>query len=776
MDDRRASRSEVGAPVRRIEDRALLTGGGRFLDDIAPPGTLAAYVLRSTASHARFTLSGVEAARAHPGVHLVLTIDDVPELGPMPVRLTSKQPDGSAVVPPPHPVLAREVVRYVGEPIAFVVADDARIARDATELIEVAYDPLSPVVSGRAALEDGAPLLRPERGTNLAYEYHLGNESKTEAAFAAAARVVRVHVVNNRVSAAYMETRGVIAEYDRAGSRYTVTAGTQGGQVVRRMLAENLLKVDAARVRVLTPDVGGAFGVKMFTYPEYPLACVAAERLSRSVKWVADRIDHFLADNHGRDMDSIAEMAMDAQGRFRALRIDTVANIGAYCSEMGGWVSFAGAKMATGCYDIPAFFTRVRGVYTNTMTVDAYRGAGRPESAYLIERLVDVCALESGLGPVAIRELNFIKPGQMPHRTATGWTYDTGDFAGHLGRALELAEHADFAARAAGAAAGGKLRGFGMAAHIDACAPPGAETATLRLDGDGGVTLMIGTQTGGHGHATSYAQFVVSAVGVAYKKVRLIQGDTDANPKGGGTGGSRSMPLGAPSVNAAAHLLADKIKAVASGLLEAAPADLELVSGQVRVAGTDRAVRLAAVAAAAELTASEGIEVKERTFPNGTHVAEVEIDPDTGATRIVRYVVVDDLGFVVNPLLLAGQIHGGVAQGIGQALHEQVRYDEGGQLLTASFLDYTIPRADDLPDFAFETRNVLGTTNPLGIKGAGEAGCMGSCPAVMNAIVDALRRAGVSASIDMPATPEKVWRTLHPLAPRFGGEREGPAS
>jgi len=752
----------VGAPVRRVEDRRFLTGQGRYLDDIRLDGMLSCVVLRSQHAHARFRLEGVDEARRHPGVHLILTSADLDALGPMPVRNSSVQPDGSKPSFPPHPVLARETVHFVGEPVAFIAAETREIAAEAAEMIGIDYDPIDVVTEPRAALTADAPVLHPAHGSNLVFEYELGDRDATEAAFARANRVTRIRLKNNRVAAAFLETRGAVGEFDPATGRYTLTLGTQGGLVVRRMLAE-VLKVDQSKLRIITPDVGGAFGTKIFTFPEYALAAVAAERTGRPVKWIGDRAEHFLGDSHGREQDVIAEMAMDLDGRFLAMRVDLVANVGAYCSEMGAWVPFGSAKMGAGSYDVPALFSRVRGAYTNTGLVDAYRGAGRPEASYLIERLVDACGAETGLGQAEIRRRNLIRSDQMPYATASGWTYDTGDYRGHMERTIEAADFAGFDARAGEARGRGMLRGIGLAAHVDACAPPGQEQAQLTLDAEGGVTVLIGTQTGGQGHATAYSQFVVQALGIGYDRVNVVQGDTDRIPFGGGTGGSRSIPLGAIAVDKASRAMAERLRVAAGEMLEAAAADIELSAGQARVAGTDRAISLADIA---RRSGPEGVKTAEiyeptdRTYPNGSHACEIEIDPATGQVRIVNYVVVDDFGFVVNPMLLAGQIHGGVAQGIGQALMEHVVYDETGQLMTASFLDYCVPRAGDLPNFAFETRNVPGNSNPLGIRGAGEAGCMGSCPAVMNAVADALRRAGVDEWVDMPATPARIWAML----------------
>jgi carbon-monoxide dehydrogenase large subunit len=613
-------------------------------------------------------------------------------------------------------------------------------------------------------LSAGAPLVWPDIADNLAFVRARGNKEATDAAFAKAVHVSRVEIVNNRVVANYMETRGIVAEYDPGKDRYTLTLGTQGGHTLRDILAKDILRIDPKQIRVITPDVGGGFGTKTWVYHEYPLAALAARRLGRPVKWIGERAEHFVVDTHGRDNVTVAEMAMDGDGKFLALRVDLIANLGAYLSQEGPGIPSGGLTMLTGVYDIPAMYAYLRGAYTNTVPLDAYRGAGRPEAAYMIERLVDVCGRETGLGPVEIRKRNFIAPGKMPYRTQGGRNYDSGEFAGHFARALEVADAAGFPARREAAKRGGKIRGFGIATYVEACAFPGHEPATITLNSDGTATLLIGTQTNGQGHATAYGQLIAAHLGVDYDKITVIQGDTDLVAEGEGTGGSRSIPIGGVSVDRAATRLAEQIKKLASDRLEAAPIDLELADGAARVAGTDRAVSLADLAAAAKdksmLTAVGDFQAKEPTYPNGSHIAEVEIDPDTGVTTVVGYWIVDDFGVTVNPMLLAGQVHGGVVQGIGQALYEHTVYDDSGQLLTASFLDYCVPRADGVPSFHFETRNVPSTTNALGIKGAGEAGSIGSCPAVMNAVVDALRDAYGIEAIDMPATPDRVWSAI----------------
>ena len=755
----------MGAPVRRKEDWALVTGRGRYVDDTTPEGTLRAVVLRSAMAHARIRLGDLTEVAAMPGVRLILTHADLDGIGGLPCTIALRQVDGTHQKVPPRPLLAKDIVRHVGDPIAFVVADDLESARLAAEAIEVDYESLAVAVGMKEALEPGAPLVWPEFGSNVAFEVARGERRHTDEVFAKATRVSRIDVVNNRVVANYMETRGVIAEYDPAHDRYTLTMGTQGGHSMRDIIAEDILKIPSGKIRVITPDVGGGFGTKAFVYHEYPLAAIAAKRLGRPVKWVGERSEHFLVDTHGRDNIATAEMAMDESGKFLGLRVDLLANMGAYLSQFGPDIPYGGMTMLTGVYDIPHLWARGRGVYTNTVPVDAYRGAGRPEAAYLIERLVDVCGRDTGLGPVEIRRLNFIRPAQMPYRTHGARIYDSGEFDGHMERALQLGDWQGFPARLAAAAEAGRFRGLGLATYIEACAFPGKEGATVRLNQDGTATLFIGTQSNGQGHATAYAQFIAGHLGLEYDQIEVIQGDTDQVASGEGTGGSRSIPLGAVSVDRAAVKLAGQIKRIAAEKLEAQVDELEIVAGAVRVGGTNRGMTLAELARSAEdhrkLTAyDDSFEQPEPTYPNGTHLAEVEIDPETGVTEIVGYWIVDDFGVTVNPILLEGQVHGGIAQGIGQALYENTVYDADGQLLTATFMDYALPRADGVPWFQFETRNVPCLTNAFGIKGAGEAGSIGSCPAVMNAIADALHRACGVADIDMPATPEKVWQTI----------------
>jgi carbon-monoxide dehydrogenase large subunit len=750
-----------GQAVTRKEDDALLRGQGHYVADVAPAATLHAVVLRSPHAHARFRIVDLERARALPGVRLVLTAADIAQLGPLP---TPGVLEGVDIPVPFYPILASDEVRHVGDSIAFVVADTLAQAKDAAEAIEVDWQPLPHVVGAVAALEKGAALVWPDRPGNIAFETALGDVRATKEAFARAAHTVSLTIVNQRLVTNYLDTRGVIAEHD--GDRYTLTLGSQGSHIIRDIIAGAVLKIPPEKMRVITPDVGGGFGTKLFPYREYALAAVAAERVAKPVKWVCERSEHFLADSHGRDNISMAKLALDDKGRFLALDLDIVADMGAYLSCYAPYIPWLGVGMATGVYDIPIAHIRLRGVYTNTVPVDAYRGAGRPEASYLIERAVDAAAREIEIAPDVLRRRNFIKPKAMPYTTPTGKVYDSGDFAGTLARAQEIADWDGFNKRAAQSKRAGKLRGIGIATYVEACGGNGPETAHVRLDRDGGVTVLIGSQSTGQGHATAYAQIVADRLDLPPEQVRLVQGDTDLIESGAGTGGSSSIPVGGVSVERASKTLADKLKDLAAEALEAAAGDLEIANGAVRIAGTDRVISFADLAAHPRATperlraASEfGPEVP--TYPNGTHIAEVEVDPQTGVTAILRYVVVDDFGATLNPLLLAGQVHGGAVQGIGQALMEHTVYDPAsGQLLSASLMDYALPRAADAPDFAFETRNVPCQTNPLGVKGAGEAGAIGSCPAVINAVLDALWRAHRIRDLDMPATPERIWQAV----------------
>ena len=750
-----------GQSVLRKEDDPLLRGVGRYVGDVAPRETLHAVVYRSPHAHARFHIDAAK-ARAMSGVRLVLTGAETENLGLLPC--TVELPN-SVIEVPPYAVLARDEVRHVGDAIAFVVADTLERAKDAAEAISVTWEQLPHVIGATEALEPGAALIWAEHNNNVVFDISLGDKAATDRVFAEATKVISLTLVNQRVVANYLDTRGVVADYDATDDRLTLTLSSQGPHAIRDVLLQ-VLKVPAEKLRVMTPDMGGGFGTKLFPYREYALAAVAAKELRGRVSWIADRSDHFLGDMQGRDNVTTARLALDEKHRFLALDVDLVANMGAYLSQFAPLIPTLGAVLSPGVYDISTCHVRVRGVYTNTVPVDAYRGAGRPEAAYVIERLVDHAAREVGIAPDALRRRNFIKPGAMPFKSATGQNYDSGNFAAHLKRAQELADWSGFAKRLRLSKKAGRLRGIGLSTYIEACGNAGSETATLKLEPDGSVTLLIGSQSTGQGHATAYAQIVADHLGLSPERVNMVQGDTDRIKSGLGTGGSSSIPCGGASLAGAAEKLADNIKRLAAEALEASADDLEIAAGTVRVSGTDRVISFAALArrpdAGSRLTASDAFTPPQATYPNGTHIAEVEIDPATGESRILNYVVVDDFGATLNPLLLAGQVHGGTAQGIGQALMEHAVYDpDSGQLVTASLMDYAVPRADEVPAIEFETRNVRCMHNPLGVKGAGEAGAIGSCPAVMNAIVDALWRAQRIAHLDMPATPQRVWSAIN---------------
>jgi len=759
-----ATKFGVGQPVKRVEDIRLVTGQGAFASDYSPEGALHAVFLRSPHAHAKFAVTDIEAARALPGVRGVFIASDFAALGELPCLATMNNSDGSLTPLKPYPVMADGAAQHVGDIVAMAVADAHWQARDAAEAIAVDWEARPAVVDMEAALEDGAPRVFAGAPGNLAYDHEIGDKAKTDAVFARAAHAVRVKVVNPRVIANFLETRAAVAEYDSSSGRLTLHVGSQGVHHIQKTIAR-ILKIKKDELRVTTNDVGGGFGTKTFVYREYPLVLEAAKRLGRPVVWRADRSEHFVGDAQGRDNLTVAEMALDEAGRFLALRLDILGNLGAYLSQFTPYIPYLGATMATGPYDIGALHARVRGVYTHTLPVDAYRGAGRPEAAYVLERLVDRCARALKLPREEIRARNLVKASQMPYRTPTDRTYDVGDFEGTLRACLAKADYARFGRRVEESRSRGMIRGVGMSSYIECTAWDDPETGAVVLEQSGDFTVLVGTQSNGQGHATAYAQVVSEYLDVPLSRVKVVQGDTDRVKSGAGTGASRSIPVGAVMVDRASRKLAGMLKDLAADKLEASSRDLEIADGRIRIAGTDRSIsyeELAALPAATpeRRTAIESFTPPQATYPNGTHVCEVEIDPETGRTRIVRYTVVDDFGVTLNPLLLEGQVHGGIAQGAGQALMEEAVYDPDGQLLTASLMDYCLPRADDLQNFAFETRNVPSTTNPMGLKGAGEAGTIGSTPAVMNAIGDALWRAYGVDHIDMPATPFSVFKAI----------------
>jgi carbon-monoxide dehydrogenase large subunit len=759
----------VGQAVKRVEDPRLITGRGNYTSDYWPEGALHAAFLRSPHAHARFSFADLETARAMSGVKAIYRLEDFSHLGGLPCLAPLPNSDKSQTPLKPCPVMADGEAFHVGDIVAMAVAASEGEARDATEAIGVDWEPREAVIDMTAAIAEGAPQLFSGAPRNTAYDTHIGDREKTAAVFAKAANVVSLKVVNNRVIANFLETRGAIGEYDARSERYMLNVGSQGVHGFRDMIANEILKVPPESLRVVTNDVGGGFGTKSIMHREYPLVLEAAKLLGRPVRWVGDRSEHFIGDAQGRDNVTTAEMALDKDGRFLAMRVDILGNLGAYLSQFGPYIPYLGASMATGAYDIPVIYVRVRGVYTHTTPVDAYRGAGRPEAAYVLERLVDLCARKLSIPREEIRARNFVKPSQMPYHTQTDRTYDVGDFEGAMRASLAKADYAGFEKRAADTKTRGKLRGIGFASYIECTAWNDNEEGSVQLGPDGDFTVLIGTQSNGQGHETAYAQVVSQYLDVPLERIKVVQGDTDRVKTGFGTGGSRSIPIGAVMVGQASEKLAASLKELAADKLEAAAGDLEIADGRIRIAGTDRSITYEEIAKLPNATperlkASDSYAPADATYPNGTHTCEVEIDPETGVVSIERYTVVDDFGFTLNPLLLQGQVHGGIAQGIGQALHERAVFSEEGQLLTASFMDYCMPRADDLPNFHFETRNVPSKTNPLGLKGAGEAGSIGSSPAVMNAVSDALWRGYGPHEIDMPATPFAIFKAIEGAA------------
>jgi carbon-monoxide dehydrogenase large subunit len=775
----------IGQPVRRVEDRRFITGHGRYVDDLARPHQIHAFLLRSPHAHARIRAIDTGAAAAAPGVLAVWTGADLAAdgIGTIPCLSPLQNRDGSQAVMPPYPALVTDRARHVGDGVAMVVADSLAAARDAAERVAVDYEPLPASVETARALDPGAPQVWDAAPQNLCFDWEIGDSAAVEHAAGGARHCVTLELVNNRVVVASMEPRGALGEYDPGEESYTLWSSTQGSHFLRNLLAESIFHIPENRIRVVTPDVGGGFGMKLFLYPEHVLVLWAAKRLGRPVKWTPERAESFVSDSQGRDNLTRLELFLDEGLRFQALKVETIANMGAYLSNFAPEIpTMSGAPMLSGVYAIPAIHVGVKGVFTNTVPVDAYRGAGRPEAAYALERLVDFAARRLGVAPDELRRRNFIRPEAMPYKTALGLTYDSGDFRRNLDDALRAAHAGDFAAHRAEAPPGrasrgpqtssGRVRGLGTAAYIEQSGFPPDEFAELRFDPAGTLTILMGTQSSGQGHQTAYAQLAAERLGLPFDRIRVVQGDTAAIAFGRGTGGSRSLPVGGAALDHAAQKLIAKGRRIAAHLLEAAEADIEFADGAFAIAGTDRRVGIEEVARAAFNPAQlpPGLEPgfaesghftpPAPTFPNGVHVCEVEVDPETGDIAILRYLVVDDFGVVINPLLLRGQVQGGVAQGIGQAMLERCLYDpETGQLLTGSLTDYALPRADDLPPIAFATNVVPCRTNPLGVKGAGEAGAIGAPPAFVNAVIDALSPFGI-AHLDMPLTEERVWRAI----------------
>jgi carbon-monoxide dehydrogenase large subunit len=777
----------IGAPLRRVEDRRFLTGRGRFVADIELPGALACVLVRSPHAHARIRRVDVSSALASPGVVAAFTGADMAADGVAPMRplWIVRSRDGSPMAVPPRFALARETVRHVGEPVVAVIAESLVQATDAAERVVIDYEPLPAVTDARAASVPGAPQLHEAAPRNVCFRWARGDEAAVRAAFQTAAHVVALDLVNNRLIAAAIEPRAVMATVEPATGRLTLYSSTQAPHHIRRQVTEQLGMPESA-LRVISPDVGGGFGFKGKLYPEEGLIVWAARRLGRPVRWIASRAESFVSDNQARDHRTHAGVALDAEGHFLALRVQTFANLGAYVSTFGANIPSAiYSALLAGGYRTPAIFVESTGVFTNTTPTDAYRGAGRPEACYVLERLADQAAEKLGLDRAEIRRRNLIPPSAMPYKTPIGPTYDCGDFPKVFARTLALADYDGFAARRAEAARRGRLRGIGMACYVESSgvAPSrfggalGArvgfyEAASVRVEPDGAVQAALGTHNHGQGHATTFAQILCSRLGVPVEKIAVVEGDTDHVPHGTGTFGSRSIAIGGSALDRAADKIVRKGKLIAAHLLEASADDVDFADGWFAVAGTDRRVAFPAVAQAAYTAhnlppdAEPGLQETavydppNFAFSNGAHVCELEIDPETGHVTLVGFWAVDDVGTVINPMIVEGQVHGGLAQGIGQALLERCAYDGGGQLVSGSFMDYALPRADDLPYFVTECDESQPCThNPLGAKGCGESGSIGSPAALVGAALDALKPLGVS-DLEMPLTPERIWHAI----------------
>ncbi|MEM6634361.1 MAG: xanthine dehydrogenase family protein molybdopterin-binding subunit [Pseudomonadota bacterium] len=749
-------------PVKRVEDRRLVTGAGRYVDDTAPKGALQAFFVRAVQAHAAISGIDTSAAKDAAGVHLVATLADIEASG-MKVAMASttvKNLDGSDGAAPERPILARDRVRFVGEPVAVVVADTLAAARDAAELIVIDYDDLPPHLE----LAQGGADIHPEAPGNLAFDWGTGDEGATDAAFAEAAHHIQLDVQDNRVIVASIETRGCWAEW--SDGRLHSNFNGQGVWGLKKTLTE-ALGLEAEQVRVTTDDVGGGFGMKAMTYPENLVVPWAAKTLGRAVRWMSDRSEAMLTDNAGRDLVSHCELAFDEDHRITAYRVNTICNLGAYNSQFAQPIqSQLFSRVLMGVYDVQTTYLGVKGVYTNTTQVDAYRGAGRPEAIYALERTIDYAARMLGVDPWELRRKNFIKPDQFPYKSSTGELYDVGDFSMVMDQAADHADRAGFAARKAASAAEGKLRGLGLCYYIESILGDPSETAAVEFHDDGQVSIYVGTQSNGQGHETVFAAFLADQTGIPLEAIRVVQGDSDKIENGGGTGGSRSVTT---QTNATLATVTKMVEAFTPFLAEEMGVDPDTVTfddEKFRAPGSNLSFTFLEAAASARAAGETALlhhtaeaRLPGRSYPNGAHVCEVEIDPQTGVVNIARYTVADDFGNLINPMLAEGQVHGGVVQGIGQALNERVVYDDTGQLLTASFMDYGLPRAEDVPMIAFYSEPVPSTANPMGMKGCGEAGTVGALAAVANAVLDAVWDTGLR-KVDMPFTPERVWTLL----------------
>ena len=775
----------IGQSIKRKEDARFLTGSGQYTDDITLPHQTYAVFVRSPHAHAKIRGVDTSRAKAAPGVVAVFTGADLQGVGGLPCGWLITSLDGTPMKEPPHPVLAQGKVRYVGDRVALVVAESVHQAKDAAELVDVDYEVLPAVVSPADAIKPGAPVIHDIAPDNRCYTWGLGDKAATEAAFAKAAHVTKLDIVNNRLIPNAIEPRAANASYNRAEDSYTLYVANQNPHVERLLMGAFVLGLPEHKLRVIAPDVGGGFGSKIFLYGEETALVWASKRVGRPIKWTADRSESFLSDAHGRDHVTHAELALDKDGKFLGLRVHTVASLGSYLSTFGSSVpTMLYATLLAGQYTTPAIWCEVIGAFTTTSPVDAYRGAGRPEATYVVERIVHQAAVETGIPQDELRRRNFIRT--FPHQTPVALTYDTGDYDASMNKAREVADVAGYAARKAESAKRGKLRGIGYSSYIEACglAPSNVagalgaraglfEAGEIRVNPTGSVTVFTGSHSHGQGHETTFAQVVAARLGVPVESVDVVHGDTGRIPFGMGTYGSRSLAVGGSAIVKALDKIVNKGKKIAAHLLEAAEGDIEFKDGKFTVAGTDRSKAFGEVALAAYVPHNYPLDKLEPglnetafydptnfTYPAGTHICEVEIDPDTGVVAVDRFTACDDFGNVINPMIVEGQVHGGLAQGLGQALLEQCVYDpQSGQLLSGSYMDYAMPRADDVPSFKVATTVTPCTHNPLGVKGCGEAGAIGSPAAMMNAVMDALAPVGVR-HLDMPASPHRVWQAI----------------
>ncbi len=777
----------IGAAVKRVEDFRFLTGRGNYTDDIDRPGQAYAWILRSPHAHAQIKKIDTAKAATAPGVIAVFTGKDLEAdgIGGLPCGWQVNNKDESPMAEPAHPALAADKVRHVGDQVAVVIAESKDEARVAAELISVDYAPLPAVLDMNAAIDGGA-LVHDDAPDNTCYDWHIGDAAVVEDAFKQAAHVTQIDIVNNRLVPNAMEPRAAIGDFDGATGEYTLYTTSQNPHVIRLLMGAFVLNIPEHKLRVIAPDVGGGFGSKIYHYAEEAIVTWAAGKLRRPVKWTAERSESFITDCHGRDHATHAELALDKDGKFLALRVATKANMGAYLSTFAPCVpTYLYATLLAGVYTTPQIYCEVRAVFTNTVPVDAYRGAGRPEASYLLERLVDRAARETGLSPVEIRERNFIAADAFPYQTPVALEYDSGDYGATLDQALTAIAYDKFEARKKKSAKAGKRRGIGFSTYIEACgiAPSAVvgslgaraglfESAEVRVHPTGSVTVFTGSHSHGQGHETTFSQLVSDTLGIPFESVEIVHGDTGRIAYGMGTYGSRSLAVGGEAIMRATNRIVDKASKIAAHMLEASEEDIEFKDGAFTVSGTDKTLSFGEVALSAYVPHNFPHETLEPgldetafydpanfTFPGGCHICEVEIDPDTGEIAVADFVAVDDVGRVINPMIVEGQVHGGVAQGIGQALLEGCVYDDTGQLVTGSYMDYTMPRADNLPSFKVGTHATLCAHNSLGVKGCGEVGAIGSPPAVINAIVDALWDDGVH-DISMPATPEKIWQAI----------------